>query len=151
MKKYINKLKINKFCPAESGTRRVLGELEADIMDCIWFSGSASVRDICDQLNKKREVAYTTVMTVMNRLAEKGLLVREKNCNAFMYSPSISKVDFQKKTVEEVLKSLFSGISASTLSHFVEAVSNEDGNKLDELERRILKESSELSEGEKLN
>lgn len=141
MKKYVNKLKINKFYPAENGTRKVLGELEADIMDCVWCNSTASVRDVFVQINKNREVAYTTVMTVMVRLAEKGLLVREKNCNAFIYSPSISKADFQKKTAEEVLKSLFTGISASALSHFVEAVSSDDKKKLEDLERRILKES----------
>src|SRR5680860_1755722 len=55
------------------GLGQVLGDLEAEIMECMWDLGSASVRRVHECLQEDRNIAYTTVMTVMTRLAEKGL------------------------------------------------------------------------------
>ena len=63
------------------GVERLLGELEREIMDVLWDAGEASVRQVLEQLNARRvrtrHLAYTTVMTVMSRLADKELLSRE--------------------------------------------------------------------------
>ena len=61
------------------GLRQVLGDLEAEIMECVGQMGSASVRDVHEVLLGRRHIAYTTVMTVMSRLAEKGLLARRQD------------------------------------------------------------------------
>lgn len=67
-------------------TAGLLGELEQLVMESIWLRGEASVRQVQDDL-AAREPAYTTVMTVMNRLAEKAVLERERRGRAFIYRP----------------------------------------------------------------
>ena len=63
------------FDPRKKGLRKILGDLEADVMEAIWALGHATVHDVLERLAAAdRELAYTTVMTVMSRLADKGLL-----------------------------------------------------------------------------
>ncbi|MGH7405089.1 MAG: BlaI/MecI/CopY family transcriptional regulator, partial [Candidatus Methylomirabilales bacterium] len=64
------------FRPKEKGLRKIFGDLEAEIMDVIWGLGRATVADVHKVLEGQREIAYTTVKTVMGRLAEKGYLRR---------------------------------------------------------------------------
>jgi predicted transcriptional regulator len=68
----------------------LLGELERAVMQAVWDRGEASVRQVHQDLLPDRELAYTTVMTVMSRLADKGVLVREKRGRAYVYRPSQS-------------------------------------------------------------
>ncbi len=89
-----------KFDPKEKGFRQVLGDLEADILEIVWRKNEATVREIHEELSKKREAAYTTVRTVMTRLAEKDILRKVKSGSAFVYSPVLSKQDFMKSTVK---------------------------------------------------
>lgn len=67
-------------------TEGLLGGLEQLVMEALWLRGEASVRQIQDDLSA-RKPAYTTVMTVMTRLSEKGVLEREKRGRAFVYRP----------------------------------------------------------------
>ena len=66
------------FDPHKKGVRKILGDLEADIMEVVWSKTTITVREVFGELKKTREIAYTTVMTVMTRLAEKGLLQKNK-------------------------------------------------------------------------
>ena len=72
---------------------KLLGPLEADVVRAAWATGEpATVRQLLDRLNHRRSprLAYTTVMTVMNRLAEKGILRRSKQGRAYLYEPVAS-------------------------------------------------------------
>jgi hypothetical protein len=83
------------FDPRKKGLRKILGDLEADVMEAIWARGEATVHDVHERLaGADRELAYTTVMTVMSRLAEKGLLERRKDGAAYLYMPAASKEEF---------------------------------------------------------
>ena len=64
----------------------LLGELERAVMDAVWDRGEASVRQVHEALAVERDLAYTTVMTVMSRLSQKGVLQREKRGRAYVYS-----------------------------------------------------------------
>jgi predicted transcriptional regulator len=71
---------------------KVLGPLEAEVMQVLWASDAAlSVRAVLDELNRDRSsaLAYTTVMTVLVRLAEKGIVLRERNGRGFDYQPTL--------------------------------------------------------------
>lgn len=68
-----------------AGLRQIMGELEAEIMECVWELGPASVKDVHGCLQERREIAYTTVMTVMSRLANKGLLISRPEGRAYIY------------------------------------------------------------------
>lgn len=86
---------------------RPLGQLEQEIMDVLWKKREGSVRDVVKQLLRKKDIAYTTVLTVMNRLVEKGFLRRAENGVAFVYSP----VESQEKFLQSTFKKFFSILS----------------------------------------
>ena len=123
--------------PSRKGIRQVLGDLEADIMELLWKDSPLSVREVHEQLAKKRPIAYTTVMTVMTRLAEKGLLEREPRGRAYLYVPSQSREEFCSETIDAVMTGLLGGFGEPVLSHFVDTVGSQDAAKLDELIRLI--------------
>lgn len=73
-------------------TKTTFGQLEQAVMDVLWRRQSATVREVIEALKPKRRTAYTTVMTVMNRLVEQGCLKRQPRTNgAFEYSPTQSR------------------------------------------------------------
>ena len=85
---------------------------------------------------KKRGIAHTTVSTTLDRMHQKGFLVREKQGKAFVYSPRYSKEEFERGVAQEVLSALLSQFAEPALSAFVELV-GEDATKLDQLEDLI--------------
>lgn len=109
-----------------------LGSLEAKIMDVAWDSGDIflSVRDVLGRLGD--DLAYTTVMTVMNRLHEKGLLRRRRDGRAWLYRPAMSREAFAAATMSEVLRTASDRRAA--LLHFVADLPGEDTEAL----RRLL-------------
>jgi len=117
-----------------------LGPLESNIMEAIWASKKTpiTVREIYEALKKTKSIAYTTVMSTMDRLFEKNLLDRkiEKGRGGlyYVYWPALEKQNFQKNAVREVLSSL--------IDNFGEVVANclVDETCLNEEERKALKE-----------
>jgi predicted transcriptional regulator len=111
--------------------RHVLGDLEAEIMECVWDGGETSVRDVHRCLLGRRDIAYTTVMTVMSRLAEKGLLMRRHEGRAYLYRAAASRDEF----CVDVLRGLVGGVAGRmerpALTHFVETLTEDDAAQLD--------------------
>ena len=109
-----------------------LGSLEAKVMDVCWAHSATyfSVRDMLREL--EGGLAYTTVMTVMNRLYEKGLLRRRRSGRAWVYRTATSREAFAASAMSEMLNSVDDRRSA--LLHFIADLPNEDGDAL----RRLL-------------
>jgi len=115
-----------------------LGQLERDVMAIVWSSGEISVRDACAQLGAS--VAYTTVMTTMDRLFKKHLLGRRKVGRAFVYRAAASRQEMEGAVANELMQSLLEEHASGplpVLSSLVDAVSERDRALLDELERLI--------------
>ncbi|GAA2296710.1 BlaI/MecI/CopY family transcriptional regulator [Nonomuraea roseoviolacea subsp. roseoviolacea] len=109
---------------------RGLGELESTIMDRMWsYRRPASVRDVLEDLRREREIAYTTVMTVMDKLHTKGLLTREAVGKAYIYRPVSSKEAYTADLMRESLAR--SGNQAATLVHFLERLTPEEADALE--------------------
>ena len=108
------------FRPDEKGLRKVLGELEAAIMACLWSRGQGTVSDEYKELAAAREVAYTTVKTVMERLAEKGYLYCNSQQRAYVYTPTQSRDDFLRQVSDAVLSGLLEDFSQTIASHLLE-------------------------------
>jgi predicted transcriptional regulator len=117
---------------------RPLGELEAEIMDRLWrWRRPATVREIVDDINRTRPVAYTTVMTVANILHGKGWLLREeKEGLAWLYEPVRSREEYAAALMEEALGA--SDDRSTALVHFVEKMSDDEVSAL----RRALRATS---------
>lgn len=138
------KIPLINFHPSKKGMEKVLGELEASIMECVWEAKKATVRYVHDCLSIKREIAYTTVMTVMGRLSDKGYLSKKKSKNAYLYFPAVTKDGLQKSVVGSVMEGLVEHMSAGSLAHFVDTISKADNKVLDELERLIALKKQEF-------
>lgn len=137
MKSIKPKITSKGFSPGKRGAAaQVLGELQTAVMEILWQTSPLSVTEVEHKLQKKREIAHTTVSTTLDRMHQKGFLVREKQGKAFVYSPRYSKEEFERGVAQEVLSALLSQFAEPALSAFVELVS-EDGEKLDQLEDLI--------------
>jgi predicted transcriptional regulator len=126
------------FDPQKKGLRKILGDLEADVMEAIWARGRATVHDVHEWLAAAdRELAYTTVMTVMSRLADKGLLEKWKDGAAYVYMPAASKEEFTRRTVGTVLSELLDDFTAPVMSQFVDFVGEQDEAVIEALAKAI--------------
>lgn len=119
------------------GSKPPLGPLEAQVMEIIWSKGEVAVRDIHETLRKQRDLAYTTVMTVVHNLHRKGLLNQRKEGNAHFYTARQNRTQFIRSRVGELLDAMLEDFTEPALSHLVERLSKTDADKLDELERII--------------
>ena len=143
-------LDINVFRPDRPGIRKVLGDLEADVMEAIWerpIGAGITVRDVFEKLYKGRSIAYTTVMTTMNRLAKKRLLRAEKDDQAFVYYANFTQDEFVLRFVGRILEDLmvsFAGPTLDRLDHLPDQQAAERARQLlDEIARRRAEEEQE--------
>lgn len=125
------------FRPGGSGLGKVLGALEAEVMEAAWALGRATVRDVQRHLEPRRRLAYTTVMTTMTRLARKGLLRRELVDNCYVYSPALSREEFTDRVARTVVDGLLEEFARPALSHLVDRLGRGGGDSLRELEELI--------------
>lgn len=112
---------------------RPLGELESRVMEIVWGEREAlPVRVVARQLGGK--LAYTTVMTTLDRLYKKGLLDRTKEGNAFVYCARTSRDEYHRRAVESAVSSLLAGSAEPVLAGFVDAALSIDKANLGRLE-----------------
>lgn len=119
------------------GSRPALGPLEAQVMEIVWEQGEVTVRDVYNVLRQQRDLAYTTVMTVMQNLHRKGLLAQRSEGQAHVYAARLSRVEFVRAKVSETLDALLENFSEPALAHFVDRLSESDPERLAQLERLI--------------
>jgi predicted transcriptional regulator len=115
-----------------------LGTLEREVMAVVWNHDERSVRDVCAHLGPT--IAYTTVMTTMDRLFKKGLLARRKLGRAFLYRAAATRKEMEGAVAAELVQTLLHRVGSEPLpilSSLVDAVSDRDRALLDELERLI--------------
>jgi predicted transcriptional regulator len=116
----------------------VLGPLEADVMDAVWDRGDTTVRDVHAALAHRRDIAYTTVMTTMTRLAAKGLLKRDTSSLAHRYRPTVTRDEYAHSTVHSVVDWLVNNFPEPAISYFVDVVNEgDDPNVMKALRTKI--------------
>lgn len=109
---------INVFRTDRPGIRKVLGDLEAEVMEFVWArpaDAGTTVRDVFEALYERRRIAYTTVMNTMTRLAKKKLLRAEKHEQAYVYFPTVTEEEFVTRFVGRILEDLLVSFSGATL------------------------------------
>ncbi len=120
-----------------------LGELEAEVMRVVWQKGHATVQEVKDALEGDRAPAYTTVMTVMSRLAEKGLLARHKEGRAYVYAAIPEKRELAGSLLRALVRRLYGGSGAHAIAHLLETDEDLDEAELARLEELIRKKRRE--------
>jgi predicted transcriptional regulator len=94
-----------------------LAPLELDCMNMLWPMGEGTVREIRDALASRRPRAYTTIMTIMDRLARKGVVERRKTGRAYTYRPNLSAENARAQALLQVIESFFGGSKESLMAH----------------------------------
>jgi len=120
-----------------------LTRLELEIMHVLWETGAANVQTVQQQL--KRELAYTTVQTMLNILLRKGKVKRTLKDRAYFYKPVVSRDQVVSHTVSDMVDRLFGGSAESLVMSLVET-KHLTPEKLDRL-NKLLKKSQEESDG----
>lgn len=127
-----------------------LGHLESTVMDLLWECGESNVHDVVQRLD--RPLAYTTIMTTLDRLFKKGLLRRRKSARAFLYSPRWSRMEWEQKRAGEFVAGFLAGPQPAgelLISCLVDAVGQQDVALLDDLEKKIRLKRKELCQRRK--
>ncbi len=137
--------------PDRPGIRKVLGDLEAEVMELIWSrppDQGTTVRDVFETLYERRlqasaaerrRIAYTTVMNTMTRLARKNLLRTEKQDQAYIYYPNFSQEEFISRFVEHMLENLlvnFAGATRDGIAALADTQAARAQQLLDQIARR---------------
>src|ERR1700758_2698658 len=128
------------------GRQLVLGPLELQVMEVVWSRGESSVRDVVEKLDNR--LAYTTVMTTLDRLFKKGLLDRYKSERAFVYSARLSNQEWERQRAGNLVAGFLAGPQPAReilLSSLVDAVGTHDSMLLDALEEKIRNKRRELA------
>jgi predicted transcriptional regulator len=115
----------------------VLGPLEAEIMEVVWGEGEVTVRDVHGALKKARPIAYTTVMTTLGRLADKGFVRRAEEQPAHKYSALVTRDQYANSTVKSVVDWLVNHFPDPAVAYFVDRVEEEDDDVIQRLQDAI--------------
>jgi predicted transcriptional regulator len=118
-----------RFNPLSSRSKRVLGPLEGEIMDVVWQQGPTTVSAVYKVLRDKKDIAYTTVMTTMSRLAKKHLLSQDKSSSSYVYTPVLARSDFERYVVLNVLNGLIDDYGDAVIDCFVEFLGDKKASR----------------------
>jgi predicted transcriptional regulator len=132
----------------EAAIFSLLGHLEESVMEVLWAAGECNVRTVTDHL--ERPLAYTTVMTTLDRLYKKGLLGRRKSERAFLYAPKLSRDEFARARAGDLVAEFLAGPQPSRellVSCFLDAMGQHDDEVLGDLERKIREQRKRLRRG----
>lgn len=113
------------------------GELQLLVVSAVWKLGEASVEQVRKALPERSRGAYTTVQTVLNRLAERGLLERIRRGNQIFYVPVVSEAEYLSRSIETTLSSASADARQVALAHLLGSLESGELSDLKKLARRI--------------
>ena len=109
-----------------------LGETEMEVLHHVWDLGEATVADVRERILEEREVAYTTIMTVMKKLADKGYLQYHKDGRTYVYAPAQEPNKVQHSLLRRLMESVFEGSPMALVQTLVqhEDLSDEERDEI---------------------
>ncbi len=140
-----SKITLGGFKPNVRGGAHVLGELQTVVMELFWSEPDLTVNEVEERLQRSREIAHTTVLTILDRMHRKGFLTRKKEGKAHIYAPRYTRNEFEQNMAEEVLGALLNQFTEPALSAFVDLV-GEDEATLNRLEHMIREKRREQAQ-----
>ncbi|MBD7908805.1 BlaI/MecI/CopY family transcriptional regulator [Sporosarcina gallistercoris] len=130
-------MRIRKFKINESGLNRFFGPLEAKILDVLWNDGERTIKEVQQVLEKEKPTNFNTVMTVMNRLTEKGILQKRPEGRSSLYKPVTSRTEFLNTQSKEMTNELMEEFGSVVVSHMLDALEDVDDDLVAQLEKKI--------------
>jgi predicted transcriptional regulator len=139
----VNRPDLRRLRRPEKAEEKFLGPLETEVMARLWKRRSATVRDIVEDLAKTRELAYTTVMTIMVRLHEKGLLERTREGKTYVYRPSHTRDEHRARLSRDLVRGLVAEFGDAALAAFSAELDTVDSTHRAALRRLAQKDARE--------
>ncbi len=118
----------------------LLGSLELEVMEFMWQASEATVRQVGKSINRIRPIAYTTVMTVMGHLVDKGLLTRTMEGKRYRYNLTQSKSEFLYLASQRMIRTLVNDFGDLAIAGFLGEISKIDTGRIEQL-RRLARET----------
>lgn len=112
-------------------------DLEYTVLAKLWELGTASVRELHEQLGARQGLVYTTTAKVVDRLREKGLIQRQRRGAAFLYQPRVAREEVERARARNALARLLGSTPRAAVAALVEAVDDIDPTLLSELEQAV--------------
>jgi len=131
-------MKFHHFKMHESGLNRFFGPLEAKIMNILWDEPELSIKDVQQKLEQEKQINFNTVMTVMNRLVEKGFLQKRPHGRSSLFLPVQSKEDFINDQSKELTHELIEEFGTLVVNHMLDHLEEADPDLLEKLEHKIM-------------
>jgi predicted transcriptional regulator len=113
------------------------GELQVQIMAALWRIDSGTVEDVRTALPARYRSAYNTVQTVLNRLAERGLLKRERRGMAFVYRPTVTEAEYVTRSIRQALAAASSDARESALAQLIGSLEDSELAELQERAKEV--------------
>jgi len=120
------------------------GPLEQDVLGVLWKKEEATGREVFSELRRSRTIALTTVLTVLERLANKGFVQKTKGESVFLYRPAFTKDGFAREVSHGVLKNIFAISASGACASFVDTLADVDPQELERLSSLIEKKKKEM-------
>jgi len=117
----------------------VQGELQSQLMPVLWRLGSGKVEEIRAALPARYRSSYNTVQTVLNRLVDRGLLIRERSGSAYVYRPSITESEYLSRSIETALAGASSQARQTVLARLIGDLGKDELTELRSLAAEIQK------------
>ena len=100
--------------------KRILGKLELMIMQVVWNKNEATVHQVRNAIQHKRDLAYSTILTMMRKLEHKGLLAHRTEKRTYIYRPLVGRDEVERSMLQDLLQTVFSGSYRQFVNAFVE-------------------------------
>jgi predicted transcriptional regulator len=112
-------------------------ELERPLMDILWTKGSMKGRDLYEEIRRKKDIAYTTALTVLDRLSKKGLIKKDRKSGTILFTPVVSRNAYESAVTESLVQKAFEMSPDLAVSAFADIFSRMPKEGLDRLEKLI--------------
>lgn len=130
-------MKIQNFKFNERGLNRFFGPLESKIMNILWDGSELTIKNVQQKLEQEKAVNFNTVMTVMNRLVDKGVLQKRTEGRSSLYRPILSKDQFFETQSKELTHELIEEFGSLAVSQMLDVLEEVDQNLLEKLEQKL--------------
>ncbi|MCM2533968.1 BlaI/MecI/CopY family transcriptional regulator [Neobacillus pocheonensis] len=130
-------MKIQNFKFNERGLNRFFGPLESKIMNILWDGSELTIKNVQQKLEQEKAVNFNTVMTVMNRLVDKGVLQKRTEGRSFLYRPILSKDQFFETQSKELTHELIEEFGSLAVSQMLDVLEEVDQDLLEKLEQKL--------------
>ncbi len=122
-------------------------ELELPLMEILWTKGSMKGRDLYDEIRATKKIAYTTALTVLDRLSKKGFIRKDRESGTILFTPAVSRDDYQGVVTGDLLRRAFEVSPDLAVSAFTDIFSEMRGGEMARLEAMIEKKRHEKERG----